>query len=73
MARRCFGTKWFNDVPGAQRTRDGGAGKGFANFFVKTYLTVQCNTWQSHSPGGVLAIFDKFLLKNDAPPGGKTF
>ena len=23
VVRRCFGTKWYNDVPGARSTRDG--------------------------------------------------
>ena len=23
MARRCFGTKWYDEVPGARSTRDG--------------------------------------------------
>ena len=26
MARRCFGTKWYSEVPGARSTRDGDAG-----------------------------------------------
>ena len=25
VARRCFGTKWYDDVPGARSTRDGTA------------------------------------------------
>ena len=27
VARRCFGTKWYDDVPGARSTRDGDTGK----------------------------------------------
>ena len=26
MARRCFGTKWYDDVPVARSTRDGDTG-----------------------------------------------
>ena len=26
VARRCFGTKWYGDVPGARSTRDGDTG-----------------------------------------------
>ena len=26
VARRCFGTKWYDDVPGARSTRDGDTG-----------------------------------------------
>ena len=37
MARRCFGTKWYGDVPGARSTRDGDTGNedysSFARFF----------------------------------------
>ena len=37
MTRRCFGTKWYNDVPGARSTRDGDTGNeddsSFAGFF----------------------------------------
>ena len=37
MARRCFGTKWYGDVPGARSTRDGDTGNedysSFAQFF----------------------------------------
>ena len=27
VARRCFGTKWYGEVPGARSTRDGDTGK----------------------------------------------
>ena len=37
VARRCFGTKWYSDVPGARSTRDGDTGNedgsSFAGFF----------------------------------------
>ena len=37
MARRCFGTKWYDEVPGARSTRDGDTGNednsSFARFF----------------------------------------
>ena len=37
VARRCFGTKWYGDVPGARSTRDGDTGNednsSFARFF----------------------------------------
>ena len=37
VARRCFGTKWYDDVPGARSTRDGDTGNednsSFARFF----------------------------------------
>ena len=37
MARRCFGTKWYSDVPGARSTRDGDTDNeddsSFARFF----------------------------------------
>ena len=32
VARRCFGTKWYDEVPGARSTRDGDTGS-FARFF----------------------------------------
>ena len=32
VARRCFGTKWYGEVPGARSTRDGDTGS-FARFF----------------------------------------
>ena len=31
VARRCFGTKWYGDVPGAQSTRDGDTGNDTGN------------------------------------------
>ena len=37
MVRRCFGTKWYGEVPGARSTRDGDTGNednsSFARFF----------------------------------------
>ena len=37
VARRCFGTKWYDDVPEARSTRDGDTGNednsSFARFF----------------------------------------
>ena len=27
VVRRCFGTKWYGEVPGARSTRDGDTGK----------------------------------------------
>ena len=37
VARRCFGTKWYDDVTGARSTRDGDTGNennsSFARFF----------------------------------------
>ena len=37
VARRCFGTKWYDEVPGARSTRDGDTGNednsSFARFF----------------------------------------
>ena len=37
VARRCFGTKWYDDVPGARSTQDGDTGNednsSFARFF----------------------------------------
>ena len=37
MTRRCFGTKWYDDVLGARSTRDGDTGNednsSFARFF----------------------------------------
>ena len=37
VAQRCFGTKWYNDVPGARSTRDGDTSNednsSFAQFF----------------------------------------
>ena len=42
VARRCYGTKWYDDVPGARSTRDGDTGNednsSFARFFkLETY------------------------------------
>ena len=37
VARKCFGTKWYGEVPGARSTRDGDTGNednsSFARFF----------------------------------------
>ena len=34
VARRCFSTKWYSDVPGARNTRDGNEdNSSFARFF----------------------------------------
>ena len=45
VARRCFGTKWYDDVPGARSTRDGDTGNednsSFARFFNLTNMHVQ--------------------------------
>ena len=34
VARRCFGTKWYGDVPGARSTRDGDTGNEDNSSFV---------------------------------------
>ena len=35
VARRCFGTKWYDDVPGARSTRDGDTGNEDNSSFAR--------------------------------------
>ena len=35
MARRCFGTKWYGDVPWARSTRDGDTGNEDYSSFTR--------------------------------------
>ena len=37
MARRCFGTKWYDDVPGARSTRDGDTGNEYNSSFARVF------------------------------------
>ena len=46
VARMCFGTKWYDDVPGARSTRDGDTGNednsSFARFFKLDKYAMFC-------------------------------
>ena len=37
VARRCFGTKWYGEVPGARSTRDGDTGKWDESSFARLF------------------------------------
>ena len=41
VARRCFGTKWYDDVPGARSTRDGDTGNEDNSSFARFFKTCQ--------------------------------
>ena len=53
VVRRCFGTKWYGQVPGARSTRDGDTGKydysSFAGFLKLTNMPMPSSVlpWQA--------------------------
>ena len=54
VARGCFGTKWYDDVPGARSTRDGDTGNednsSFARFFkLDKYAMFICHVPSSYA------------------------
>ena len=64
-ARRCFGTKWYSDVPGARSTRDGDTGyeddSSFAGFLNLTNMPYSVLPWHVMTCG-LACNSDKFKI-----------
>ena len=53
VARRCFGTKWYDDVPGARSTRDGDTGnEGNSSYAMFSFAMTS----------GLASVSDKFKI-----------
>ena len=72
VARRCFGTKWYDDVPGAQSTRDGDTGNEDNRSFARFFKLDKYAMFSFAMTSGLASDSDKFKIIN-AAPGAKNW
>ena len=60
VARRCFGTKWYSDVPGTRSTRDGDTGNEDNSSFAR-FFKLDCHVQFRHDKRLVILISLKSL------------
>ena len=62
VARRCFGTKWYDDVPGARSTRDGDTGNEDNSSFAWFFKLDKYAMFSFAMTSGLASDFDKFKI-----------
>ena len=66
VARRCFGTKWYDDVPGARSTRDGDTGNEdniqFCSSFARFFKLDKYAMFSFAMTSGLASDSDKFKI-----------
>ena len=62
VARRCFSTKWYDDVTGARSTRDGDTGNEDNSSFVRFFKLDKYAMFSSAMTSGLASDFDKFKI-----------
>ena len=62
MARRCFGTKWYDDVPGARSTRDGDTGNEDNSSFARFFKLDKYAVFSFAMTSGLASDSDKFKI-----------
>ena len=62
MARRCFGTKWYGDVPGARGTRDGDTGNEDNSSFACFFKLNKYAMFSFAKTSGLASDSDKFEI-----------
>ena len=62
MARRCFGTKWYGDVPGARSTRDGDTGNEDNSSFARFFKLDKYAMFSFAMTTGLASDSDKFKI-----------
>ena len=61
VARRCFGTKWYDDVPGARSTRDGDTGNEDNSSCSVFEIIITLRRAQKFGDSGPYKNFDFFV------------
>ena len=62
VARRCFGTKWYDDVPGARSTRDGDTGNEDNSSFARFLKLDKYARFSFAMASGLASDSDKFKI-----------
>ena len=62
VARRCFGTKWYDDVPGARSTRDGDTGNEDNSSFSRFFKLDKYAMFSFAMTSGLASDSDKFKI-----------
>ena len=62
VARRCFGTKWYDDVPGARSTRDGDTGNEDNSSFARFFKLDKYAMFSFAMTSGLASVSDKFKI-----------
>ena len=62
VARRCFGTKWYDDVPGARSTRDGDTGNEGHSRFARFFKLDKYAMFSFAMTSGLASDSDKFKI-----------
>ena len=62
VARRCFGTKWYDDVPGARSTRDGDTGNEDNSSFARFFKLDKYAVFSFAMTSGLASDSDKFKI-----------
>ena len=62
VARRCFGTKWYDDVPGARSTRDGDTGNEDNSSFARFFKLDKYAMFSFAMTSGLASDSDKFKI-----------
>ena len=66
MARRCFGTKWYDEVPGARSTRDGDTGNEDNSSFARFFKLDKYAMFSFAMTSGLASDSDKFKIMRRA-------
>ena len=62
VAQRCFGTKWYGDLPGARSTRDGGTGNEDNSSFARFLKLGKFTMFSFAITSGLASDSDKFKI-----------
>ena len=62
VARRCFGTKWYDEVPGARSTRDGDTGNEDDSSFTRFFKLDKYAMFSFAMTSGLASDSDKFKI-----------
>ena len=62
VARRCFGIKWYDDVPGARSTRDGDTGNEDNSSFARFFKLDKYAMFSFAMTSGLASDSDKFKI-----------
>ena len=62
VARRCFGTKWYDEVPGARSTRDGDTGNEDNSSFARFFKLDKYAMFSFAMTSGLASDSDKFKI-----------
>ena len=62
VARRCFGTKWYDEVPEARSTRDGDTGNEDDSSFARFFKLDKYAMFSFAMTSGLASDSDKFKI-----------